>query len=399
MQAVQRLSGKQSHWQPTVDWPESRAKPCALRVCFLIDDLAHAGTETQLLALIRHLDRRRVLPYLALLRGGSATSRSLEPMDCPVLRLGVGALARPATIVAAGRFCSFLRRERIHVLQAYFPDSTYFGIPLGWAAGVPRRVRTRNNLGHWLTPTHRFLGRIFNGLTTHTIANCNAATEALRRQEHPDSSRVVVLPNGVDLDRFVRIAAPRRQGNTDSPLIGAVANLRAVKGLDLFIEATARLLDVFPNLRVRVAGEGEHRPVLDQLIRERGLQGKFELVGTIKDVPGFLEQLDIAILCSYAEGMPNAVLEYMAAARPIVATSVGAVTDLIEDGVHGLVVPPGDIASLTRAIGLLLKEPALASKLGEAARNRACRQFSREAMVRRFEDFYEAISIARRASE
>ncbi len=397
MLAVQAPRSTQADWQPTGDWPKPKAKPSAVRVCFLIDELAHAGTEGQLLALIRRLDRRRVLPYLVLLRGESPTSRSLEPMDCPVLRLNVGALARPSTICAATRFCSFLRRERIYVLQTYFPDSTYFGIPLGWAVGVPRRVRTRNNLGHWLTPMHRFLGRMLNGLTTNTIANCTAARAALLRQEDVDSGRVVVLSNGVDLQGFVQLAAPRRQGATEYPVIGAVANLRAVKGLELLIDATVSLVDVFPNLCVRVAGEGEHRPVLEQLIRKRGLDGKFELVGSIKDVPRFLEQLDIAVLCSHAEGMPNAVLEYMAAARPIVATSVGAVTDLIEDGVHGLVVPPGDVASLTHAIGLLLKDPPLASKLGEAARDRACRQFSREAMVRRFEEFYESIGIAPRA--
>jgi glycosyltransferase involved in cell wall biosynthesis len=239
---------------------------------------------------------------------------------------------------------------------------------------------------------------VLNVLTTHTIANCQAASQALMRQERADSGRVVVLPNGVDLEGFVRLAPPRRLESTKSPLIGAVANLRAVKGLDILIEATARLRDLFPDLRVRVAGEGEHRPVLHRLICERGLQGNVELVGTIKHIPEFLEQLDIAVLCSHAEGMPNAVLEYMAAARPIVATSVGAVTDLIDNGVHGLVVPPGDAASLAQAIGLLLKDPSLASKMGNTARDRACREFSREAMVSRFEDFYEAISIAQGAA-
>src|SRR5258708_6652151 len=84
-----------------------------VRVCFLIDELAAAGTETQLLALIRHLDRSQVQPYLCLLRGNSPASRALEPTDCPVVRLGVGALARPRALYAALRFLSFLRRESI----------------------------------------------------------------------------------------------------------------------------------------------------------------------------------------------------------------------------------------------------------------------------------------------
>ena len=112
-----------------------------VRVCFLIDELAAAGTETQLLALLRRLDRSRVRPYLVLLRGDSAASRALEPDDCPVLRLGVGPLHSPATLARAWRLARFLRRERIDVLQAYFPDSSYFGLPAAYLAGVPHRPR------------------------------------------------------------------------------------------------------------------------------------------------------------------------------------------------------------------------------------------------------------------
>jgi glycosyltransferase involved in cell wall biosynthesis len=89
--------------------------------------------------------------------------------------------------------------------------------------------------------------------------------------------------------------------------------------------------------------------------------------------------------------MPNAVLEYMAAGRPIVATAVGATPELIEDGEHGLLVPPGDAGALARAIARLLDEPALARRLGEAARWRARERYGREAMVRRFEDFYTSL--------
>ena len=117
--------------------------PPPIRVCFLIDFLGTGGTEWQLLALIRHLDRTQVQPFLALLDGETAKSRALEPADCPVLRLGVRSLCRPGTGRAAIRFARFLRRERIDVLQVYFADSSYFGIPVARLAGVPRVVRTR----------------------------------------------------------------------------------------------------------------------------------------------------------------------------------------------------------------------------------------------------------------
>src|SRR5262249_6549034 len=117
------------------------------RVCFMIDELAAAGTETQLLALIRNLDRRRVQPTLCLLRGESAASRTLEPADCPVFRLGIRSFKHFATLPRVARFFRLLRQERFDVLQVYFPESTYLGVLVGRLAGVPKIVRTRNNLG------------------------------------------------------------------------------------------------------------------------------------------------------------------------------------------------------------------------------------------------------------
>jgi L-malate glycosyltransferase len=356
-----------------------------VRVCFLIDELATAGTETQLLALVRHLDRSRVMPHLALLRGDGEASRALEPVDCPVLRLGAGSLRSPKTALCALRFMQFLWRERIDVVQVYFPDSSYFGVPAAFLAGVRHRLRTRNNIGHWMTLGHRVLGRALNCLTTATVANCDAAKRALLADEKTAEGRVHVLENGVDLDRFLAIPAP----NASPPRwVGAVANLRPVKGLDVLVEAAALLRDEFPEVGFCVAGEGDERGRLERLIRERHLDGRFHLVGAENDVPGFLAKLDVAVLPSRAEGMSNAVLEYMAAARPIVASAVGAMPDVLHDGVHGLLTPPGDPVALAERITCYLRDPSLARRLGSAARQRANEHYSRHAMVRRFEAFY-----------
>jgi glycosyltransferase involved in cell wall biosynthesis len=359
-----------------------------VRVCFLIDELAAAGTETQLLALIHHLDHRRVRPYLCLLRGDNPVSQALEPDDCLILRLGVRSLHHPMTLAAAWRFIRFLRRERIDVVQTYFPDSSYFGVPAAWLSGVKHRLRTRNNVGHWLTPLHRRLGRALNMLTTRTIANCEAARQALLAAEQPRPETVFVLENGVDLERFTDIPPLEARLATDEPRIGAVANLRPVKGLEVFVRAAALVHAEHPRAVFTVAGEGELRPELERQAAAAGLAGRFMLPGSASDVPGFLAGLDVAVLCSHAEGMSNALLEYMAAGRAIVATAVGAAPELIEDGIHGLLVPPGDAVRLADAIARLLDDRDMVQRLGAAARRRALDHYSRAAMVRRFEEFY-----------
>ncbi|HEY7158879.1 MAG TPA: glycosyltransferase [Gemmataceae bacterium] len=393
---MQPLTAKQAATGPRGDqlrtWRarDPDAPPRPVRVCFLIDELASAGTETQLLALIRHLDRRRVRPYLCLLRGDSPVSQALEPDDCPILRLGVRSLHRPATLLRAWRFIRFLRRERIDVVQAYFPDSSYFGVPAAWLAGVKHRLRTRNNIGHWLTPLHRRLGRALNAFTTRTIANCEAARQALLDAEQPRPETVLVLENGVDLERFVGIQ-PLSARPADEPRVGAVSNLRPVKGLEELVRAASQVHARYPRTAFTVAGEGELRAELEQQATAAGLAGRFTLPGSASDVPGFLAGLDVAVLCSHAEGMSNALLEYMAAGRAIVATAVGAAPELIDDGVHGLLVPPRDATRLANAIARLLDDRELARRLGEAARRRALECFSRAAMMRRFEDFYAGL--------
>lgn len=359
-----------------------------IRVCFLIDRLNRAGTETQLLALIRSLDRLRILPYLCLLDGEDDLSRSLEPYDCPVLRMGVTSLLGISSLRAAARLNQFWHEQRIDVLQTYFLDSTYFGVTLAKLCGMRKIVRVRNNLGYWLTGRHRRLGRLMGRLADFTLTNSNDGKRSIVEAERLRPEKVVVLENGVDLERFpIRPHDPLM--NPKCIRIGAVANLRPVKNIDGLIRAAVLLRKSLPQLQFEVVGDGEQRPELERLIADHRLEDSFKLCGSVDDVPGFLARQDIAVLCSHSEGMSNALLEYMAAGRAIIATDVGANRQLVHDGTHGLIVPPKDDAALSATIDWFVQHPAQMIEMGAAARKRVEAEYSRTAMVRRFEEFYE----------
>jgi glycosyltransferase involved in cell wall biosynthesis len=360
-----------------------------VRVCFLIDRLSRAGTETQLVALIRNLDRSRVQPILCLKDGEDDESRSLEPDCCPVFRLGLRSICKRTTPGRIWRLVRLLREQRVDVLQVYFPESTYLGVLAGRLANVPRIVRTRNNIGHWMTSLHRLLRRLWNPWVDVLVANSEASRRAVIADEAFPAERVVVLENGVDLDRFPypdwRANGTCRGGGM---CVGIVANLRPVKGLDVFVRAAALVRAAHPGTQFVIAGEGVLRPDLERLRGELGLGDSVSLPGAVDGIPEFLAGLDVAVLSSHAEGMPNSVLEYMTAGKAIVATGVGGSEELIKDGVHGLLVPPADPARLAAAVCRLLSDPALAERLGKAARQRVEERFSRQTMVRRFEAFY-----------
>src|SRR5262249_35963147 len=144
------------------------------------------------------------------------------------------------------------------------------------------------------------------------------------------------------------------QDGIETRRIGITANLRPVKDVDVFIRAAAQLTASHPDVTFHIAGEGELRPELEKLVVDLGLLSRVFLPGTIEDMPGFLRDLDVAVLCSRSEGMSNAILEYMAAGKAIVATAVGGNVQLLEHERHGLLVPPGDPHALAEAMRRLM---------------------------------------------
>jgi glycosyltransferase involved in cell wall biosynthesis len=323
-----------------------------------------------------------------LLDGTPASSRELEPSDCEVVRLGVTRLLGFRAYRAAKRLRALWRERRPDIVQAYFLDSSYFAIPLARRVGVPRIVRVRNNLGYWLTPKHRLLNRVLRPLVDVTLTNSDAGRASLIDHDGLAPDRVVAIENGVDIERFVACRPPRF-GRTVR--VGCVANLRPVKNVDGLMRAAWLVFERFPNATFEVAGDGEQRAELERLHAELNLGERFILRGSVADVPAFLGSCDAAVLPSHSEGMSNALLESMAAGRAIVATNVGANAKLARPGVEGLIANDSRPESIAAAIVQLLGDPARALRMAAAARDRAEREYSRTAMLRRFEAFYAGL--------
>jgi L-malate glycosyltransferase len=360
-----------------------------LRVCFMIERLFPAGVELQLLLLLKSLDRSRISPYLCLLDGAGKESRALEPRDCPVVRLGVRRLLHPGNLGSAWRFVRFCRANRIDMLHALLPDSLYFGAPLAKLAGVPCVAGFRVGVDEWETTKYRRLASRIYRLVDGTVANCEACRRAVVADHDVQPESVTIIPNGVELSRFAAYGEkPPSSNGSAAQRVGIVANLRPIKNIELFIRAAKLLATAHPHAHFEIAGEGEVRGRLESLIDGLGLGGRVTLRGTVSDVPAFLHGLDVAVLCSLCEGAPNAIMEYMAAGLPTVATDVGGNAEIVEHEVTGLVVPSNDEQRLAAAIDRLLRDRAFAARLGATARKRAFTEYSVEVQTRRYEEFY-----------
>lgn len=368
---------------------ERATHPGPIRVSFMIDDLSRAGTESQLLALIRGIDRQIFSPSLVLLNGEGEASRALEPADCPIIRLGVTKLASVKALSAAKRLRAFWREHCPDVAQIYFHDSAYFGVPVAKLCGVRHVVRVRNNLGYQQTRKHRVLSRMIRPLVNGVLTNSELGRDAIADMDRMPVERVTVIENGVDLDRHSVPLTPNPSPSRGEgfQIIGCVANLRPIKNIDGLMRAAVRVHERFPNVRFEVAGDGEQRAELEKLHNELGLGQRFILRGSVADVPEFLRGVNVAVLPSHSEGMSNALLEYMAAGKAIVATHVGASPNLLGGGC-GVLVPPGDESALASALCGLLSDTNARIVLATAARAKVEAEYSREAMLRRFERYY-----------
>jgi glycosyltransferase involved in cell wall biosynthesis len=195
----------------------------------------------------------------------------------------------------------------------------------------------------------------------------------------------IVPPKPVGQEAAARVR--RELGVTaDVPLIGVLSRLNKMKGIEHFLEAAAAMGRRDP--RFLIIGDGGHRKELEKYAAGLGLGERVLFTGFRNDVSDVLAALDISVLPSLSEGLSNSLLESMGAGLPVIATNVGGNPEAVEDGVTGIIVPPGDAGALARGMTLLLEDPERAAEFGEAARRRVAQRFSIEQMVRETEALY-----------
>lgn len=319
---------------------------------------------------------------------------SLEPIRAAGVRAFCLERSSRAALAAWWPLISVLRRERVDVLHTHKFGSNVWGTPIGRLAGVPVIIAHEHTWSYEGEFHRRFLDRHLVARAAHLIVA--VSREDRRRMieiEHIDPSRIRFIPNGIPRRPLAERAAARAKLGIGSavPVIGSVGSLRPQKALHVLIECAAWLRPQFPDLRVLIVGEGAEEARLRSLIRRRDLEQAVQLLGHRKDVHEVLAALDVAVSSSDWEGSPLAVLEYMAAGKPIVATGVGGVPDLVTHGVHGLLVERGDFQALARSIAKLLRDPDRRAAMGAEGRRRQRLEFDIELMVHRLELLYEEL--------
>jgi glycosyltransferase involved in cell wall biosynthesis len=356
-----------------------------IKILYVIGQLGRGGTERQTAELVRRLPRDLFEPVVCCLRGRDVLSDEMEDAGVRVIYLEK---RRGALSGATLRLADLIRRERPAVLHSYLFSANWRSLLAGRLTRVPLIISSVRNVDiHSKSPAVAIEWAL-SGLTDRVIANAGAVKDHVAHRHLIPAEKIHVVYNGVSLAR----ANGRREseggpGNAGDPgvagtheigevpaterasagpCVAMIASLTPKKDHGTFLEAVKLMTKDAPEVRFRIVGEGALRDKLADRVTSMGLTGVVELTGARDDIGALLSEIDVSVLTSLKEGCSNVVLESMAAGCPLVITDVGGNRELIEDGVTGYLVPPGDAAGIARRVLELLRDPSLRRRMGEA---------------------------------
>lgn len=361
-----------------------------VRIAYVISHLKVGGTQQHLWEVLRRLDRSRFSPRVYCLKRHGAMVNEIERLGVEVEDLAIGnSLVAPRSIVRLLAFARELRRCRMELLHCYLPEANFFGAIAGRIARVPVVLVSKRSLEPQNSLKRILLSRLGDACADAVLVNSKEVWRYAVESEGCRADKLRLLVNGIDVGRYEE--ASNNGARVGGPVVGTVLRLEEVKGPQFFVAAAGLISVEMPQARFVVVGGGSMRASLERHEAVRALGERIEFCGERKDVHRILPTFSVFILPSQVEGMSMALLEAMAAGRPIVATRVGGNIDLIQDGENGLLVSPGEPEEMARAALRLLRNPQWAGQLGRAARTAVMNRHGADKMVEELKGIYERL--------
>ncbi len=367
-----------------------------MKIVHLTASTFHGGPERQMLGLAGNLPKGYETQFLSFSEGGRC-----KAFLSAARQAGFDALAlekdTPRFGAATREISEQLRAFQADVLLCHGYKADLLGRRAARRAGVPVVAVSRGWTGEcFRVRLYERIDRFCLRWMDRVVGVSEAQAEKVRKAGvRPDLVRVI--HNAVDPDRF-SAPDPRYRGKLlkyfrgpKTRIIGAAGRLSPEKGFSVLVKAAERVVREDPSVGFILFGEGAGRAALLEQIKEAGLAGSFIVVGFRRDLDRFIPFFDILALPSFTEGLPNVVLEACAANVPVVATKVGGTPEVVEDGVNGLLVPPGDADALAGRLLELVASEERMRDMGLSGRQRVVEQFSFAAQADRYCDLFDEL--------
>jgi len=366
-----------------------------LRVMEMIDKPSLGGGQTALLLLAENLDRSR---FEVVISSGGDGPLAEEARQKGIAYVPVS-LGKRLSLRPLREITGVLRENKIDVLHTHGGIAGFYGRSAARRVRTPAVVHTLHGIHylHYRNPLLRrlyvFLERKYSRSTDRLILVCQSDLRQARRHRLAPEEKMTVILNGTDFrPELGADGIARRRGELgwlpDRPVVGTVARLHRQKGVVNLLRAAPQILSTFPEIKIAVVGDGPQSGSLRREAQRLGLEGRLLFLGERKDAASVMALFDIFVLPSLWEGLPFVLVEAAALGKPIVATAVDGVPEILEDGKTGLLVPPKDPSALADAVIRLLKDKKEAYRLGAMAQTLVPPRFPLRRMIEQTQNLY-----------
>jgi len=359
-------------------------------VLHLSESSETGGAESVLIRLVEGLDKTRYTSTVCLLSDGwlktELDKRRVETVVIP----------QPHSLDVRWllQVLRLLKERHIDVMHSHEFATNVYATLLSKITGVPS-VATAHGKNYYGDKWRRRAAYRFTARHSTMVAVSHDLKRFLTEQIGIPPRNIRVVHNGIDLRQYsINAASSASRADlgigASQRVIGTVGNLFAVKGQTYLLKACKALADAYPNIALLIAGEGEELSSLRKEASDLGIADNVKFLGFRSDVPSLLQAMEVFVLPSLSEGLPLSLLEALALQKPVVATNVGGIPEIVQDGLAGFLVPPGSPEALAERILLLLRSPATADRFGKAGRRRVEEAFDVAKMIEEYQSLYES---------
>ncbi|MGH2443899.1 MAG: glycosyltransferase, partial [Chloroflexota bacterium] len=360
-----------------------------ITIAYLLNQFEDGGAERQLIELIKRLDPVRFRPLLYLGSSSGCIARELDGLNIPIRYVRGKRGGKYAALKLAREF----RRERPKIVHSWMFVANTWARIAGTLARVPIVITSDRGMDTEVSRLHRIADMLLSPGSDHVIVNAHAVAQNVHDTRYVSRDKITNVYNGVDLDLYGRpmdrkLAKRALDLPLDVPVIGMVASFCARKRWDVFLEAVEKV-NAGHAVTAICVGDGELRGQMEEYARALGIEQQVRFLGVRADVPNMMAAMDVFVLSSDDEGMPNVVMQAMAAGLPVVATDAGGTDEIVSTGKTGFLVDRGDSETLAQKICTLLEQPELMAEFGRAGRQLVERDFTFTKSVKRMVELYD----------
>jgi L-malate glycosyltransferase len=368
------------------------------RVLHLINSLDAGGTERQAVELLNRIDEKRFEPRLAVLGWRGPLRWQVVTRFPYVPEFPLNGFFNANAIKQLLRLRETMIEKRIAVLHTHDFYSGALGVTAARLGGI-KVIAAQRHLRLSDRRIHDLGTRYIHKLANRVLVNAEGIRDHILKMGSVPPEKIVLIHNGLDAPADAGALRERRRAGLLAELglgegvkiVGSVAGLRPVKGHRHLLEAAAKVMKADARVHLVLVGDGELRDEITAQAARLGIGARTRLLGHREDSAQLAAAFDVAVLASLSEGLPNAVMEAMAAGAPVVATAVGGTAELIEDGQTGFLVPPADPGALAERIEYSLSHAGLTGPIAMRGRRFIIERFGMERMVAAVERLYDEI--------